>query len=132
MANDLMSLVSAGRKASDNEPMPGRGRRRTHNPFDDIVTQLATTGETWVYEHVSTVVDNGNSNSQCDALENALRAAGTRLDTRSKESGAAGYKTTVRKEADGDNTQKVWVTVESRATAGADTEETATPARRRR
>ena len=134
MGNDLMSLVSAGRKASDTEPMPGRGRRRTHNPFDDIVTKLSATGETWLYEGVQTTVANGEAISQVSALENALRAAGNRLDQRSKDVGGSGYRTTVRKEPDGEGTQKVWVTVESRSSAAkTDTpDESATTSRSRR
>lgn len=132
MATDLLALANAGRKADENEAMPGRGRRRTHNPFDDIVTKLSATGETWVYEGVSTVVGNGDNISQAAGLENALRAAGNRLDQRSKDTNGPGYKTTVRKEPDGDGTQKIWVTVESRAaTVTADGEETATTPRRR-
>ena len=130
-STDLMALASAGRKAADNEAMPGRGRRRTHNPFDDIVTQLSATGETWVYENLSTLVANGDTVSQASGLENALRAAGNRLDQRSKDTKGPGYKTTVRKAADGENTVKVWVTVESRATDDTTDGEAAAPRSRR-
>lgn len=134
MSFDLMSLANSGRQATDNEPMPGRGRRRTHNPFDDIITKLSATGQSWIYEGIPTTPENGSSVSPAAGLENALRAAGNRLDQRSKDTQGPGYKTTVRKEPDGEGTVKVWVTVESRAASQEteSTDETATPARGRR
>lgn len=128
---DLFALASSGAEATPDEKMPGRGRRRTHNPFDEIVQKLAATGQTWTYKQISTVIESGEQLSQAKQLENALRAAGTRLDVRSKETGGEGYKTTVRTDSDSDNTVKIWVTVASRSAEVTDGE-TVAPVRTRK
>lgn len=124
---DLNAFATAGRQAAPEEKMPGRGRRRTHNPFDELIQKLAQNGLTWTYEKIATDIANGDTLSAAKQLENALRAAGTRLDVRSKETGGAGYKTTVRTDSDGENTSKIWVNVVSRSDGDA-TDETAVPA----
>jgi hypothetical protein len=113
-AFDLASLAQGGQAA---EKLPGRSRRKSQNPFAEIVRRVADEKLTWQYPAVSAVAENGET-SVAQQVESGIRQAGNALDKDDKMSGGPGWKTIVRKVPSADNTEvTISFTVERRGDA---------------
>jgi hypothetical protein len=134
-AFDLASIAQAGQAA---DKLPARSRRKSQNPFAEIVRRVAEEKLTWAYPPVSAVAENGET-SIAQQVESGIRQAGNALDKADKAEGGPGWKTVVRKVPSADGTEvTISFTVERRAAGDTGSAEVSTddsgeaPARRSR
>jgi hypothetical protein len=115
MTNPAFDLASIAQQGQAAEKLPPRSRRKSQNPFTDIVRKVAEEKLTWQLPAVSTVETNGESVAL--QVERGIRQAGNAFDKAAKESGGAGWRTVIRKQPSADGTEvTISFKVEPRAT----------------